>query len=151
MVEIKINISNIEQIKSAFNQAPALMTKSLSKAIKQTVFFLRGEGVKAAPVKTGHLRGSAYTEFAPLRGEVGFNATYAEVVHEGSSPYTIFPKSKKALYWQGASHPVRRVNHPGIRANPYLRRAVDDNMPQVDAFFTKAVQDVLDEIAKGTN
>jgi phage virion morphogenesis protein len=36
--------------------------------------------------------------------------------------HTIRPKNKRALFWPGAAHPVRSVNHPGshIPARPYL-------------------------------
>jgi len=33
----------------------------------------------------------------------------------------IRPKKKKALYW--GVQPVKKVNHPGIKANPYLLNA----------------------------
>ncbi|WP_343073091.1 hypothetical protein [Clostridium sp. YIM B02569] len=28
---------------------------------------------------------------------------------------SIRPKNKKALYWKGAAHPVKQVNHPGTK------------------------------------
>lgn len=33
----------------------------------------------------------------------------------------IRPKKKKTLYW--GVQPVKKVNHPGIKANPYLLNA----------------------------
>lgn len=146
IIEIKIN--NLPQIKEAFNKAPANMMVNLNKAIKQTVFFIQAQAMRNAPVKTGRLRASAYSTFSPLIGETGFTAKYAAWVHDGTSPYTIYPNAKKALFWAGASHPVKRVNHPGIRANPFLQRAVDDSQSQVDNFFETAVQDVLNDLAK---
>ena len=35
----------------------------------------------------------------------------------------IRPKKKKTLYW--GVQPVKKVNHPGIKANPYLLNAWD--------------------------
>lgn len=42
---------------------------------------------------------------------------YATIQHEGgqTAPHEILPRRKKALMWPGASHPVRRVRHPGSR------------------------------------
>jgi len=39
-----------------------------------------------------------------------------------TAPHTIVPKRAKALFWAGAKHPVKRVNHPGSRipARPYV-------------------------------
>lgn len=46
-----------------------------------------------------------------------------EVFHyqdEGTDgPYTIRPKRKRALSWKGARHPVRRVRHPGLKAQDF--------------------------------
>jgi hypothetical protein len=48
------------------------------------------------------------------------NIKYARLVEEGTRPHTIRAKNKKALYWKGAKHPVKSVNHPGSKAKPYL-------------------------------
>lgn len=135
-------------MRAALLKSPAVMTKNLSKAIKQTIFFTERKSVQNAPKRTGTLAGSVYRNFAPLQGEIGFKAKYAIFVHEGTSPYTIRPRGGQALFWKGASHPVRRVNHPGIKANPFLRRAIENNQPQIDEFFNQALQDTLDVIAK---
>ena len=36
--------------------------------------------------------------------------------------HVIRPKVKRALFWPGAAHPVKKVNHPGsnIPARPFL-------------------------------
>lgn len=34
-------------------------------------------------------------------------------------PYTISPRRKRALFWKGAAHPVRRVTHPGLKAQKF--------------------------------
>src|SRR3990167_11505933 len=99
MVDIKIEIKNLEQFKKAFSKAPDYTTKNLSEAIRQTIFFVENKAVTNAPVKTGYLGGSVYRSFAPLRGEIGFKAKYAAWVHDGTTPYVIYPSSKKALYW----------------------------------------------------
>lgn len=148
MSEVKIVISNLDQIKAALAKEPVLMVKNLDIAIRSIIFLIRAKAVANAPVKTAYLRGSVYNDFSPLRGEVGFKAKYASWVHDGTSPYTIYPSSKKALFWKGASHPVRRVKHPGIRANPFLRKAVDQSASSIDQLFTKAVSDTLDTVAR---
>src|ERR1700745_1049259 len=105
MTVIKIEIKNLAEIKAAFSKAPALMTKNLNTAIKKTVFFIQGKAVTKANVRTGRLRGSAYTDFSPLKGEVGFKANYAAAVHEGYGPHVIQAKGAGYLFWKGAAHP----------------------------------------------
>lgn len=56
--------------------------------------------------------------------EVGTNVIYAAIHQLGgrTPPRVIRPRNKRALYWPGARHPVRSVNHPGsvIPARPFL-------------------------------
>ncbi len=51
---------------------------------------------------------------------VGTDRKYAAYHQWGTSPYVIRPKVKKALFWNGAAHPVKKVNHPGLPARPFL-------------------------------
>lgn len=42
---------------------------------------------------------------------------------KGTKPHIIRPKRKKALWWEGARHPVKLVRHPGTKANKFVGRA----------------------------
>lgn len=48
----------------------------------------------------------------------GTNVPYAAHHHFGTKPYTIKPKTKKALAFGGAV--VKKVNHPGLPARPFF-------------------------------
>lgn len=152
MTQIDIKIANMPQIRSAFRKAPKTMVANLNKAIKQSILFIAGESAKRAPVKTGNLRASHFRpeslEFRNLYGKLQPSPKYAIFVHDGTKPHIIEPSTAKALFWKNASHPVKRVNHPGTVANPFLRNAVDASQRQVDRFFYKAVDDTLEQIAK---
>lgn len=50
--------------------------------------------------------------------------TYAAYVELGTMPHVIRPKTKQALYWEGAAHPVKVVHHPGTKPQPFLRPAL---------------------------
>lgn len=56
---------------------------------------------------------------------------YGAVLEEGSKPHVIRAKNKKALFWPGAAHPVRQVNHPGTRPYPIIKPTIDRNYPQI--------------------
>jgi hypothetical protein len=79
---------------------------------------------RSAPRKTGALSGS-YGVVKPrlLVRHVGSSLEYADFVERGTDPHEIRPRLKRALWWPGAAHPVRRVQHPGTRAQPHLRPA----------------------------
>jgi len=46
---------------------------------------------------------------------------YGGILEEGSPPHVIRAKNKKALYWRGAKHPVKQVNHPGTKPYPTVK------------------------------
>jgi HK97 gp10 family phage protein len=50
--------------------------------------------------------------------------TYAAYVELGTRPHEIRPVHARALFWEGAMHPVRKVDHPGTRPQPFLRPAL---------------------------
>lgn len=50
--------------------------------------------------------------------------SYAYYVEMGTRPHVIRPNGKKALFWAGAEHPVKKVNHPGTKPEPFLRPAL---------------------------
>ena len=52
------------------------------------------------------------------------NTPYARAVHDGRPAITIRPKSRKAILWGGAAHPVRAVTQPARAGHPWLQRAV---------------------------
>ena len=51
---------------------------------------------------------------------IGSDRPYAAAHQFGTRPYVITPKTAKALFWPGARHPVRKVNHPGLPARPFF-------------------------------
>lgn len=55
----------------------------------------------------------------------GTNVPYASHHHFGTKPYTITPKSKKALAFGGVV--VKKVNHPGLPARPFFGLNDADN------------------------
>jgi hypothetical protein len=77
---------------------------------------------RLVPKKSGRLLESLRAETHGKVLRVGsLDVNYAQAIEMGLPPYTIFPKHKQALFWEGADHPVKKVNHPGIKAQPYLR------------------------------
>jgi hypothetical protein len=71
-------------------------------------------------VGTGDLLGSVRQD--GTRVYIGTDHWY--YLEYGTPPHLIFPVVKQALWWEGASHPVRRVRHPGNREYAPMRRAL---------------------------
>ncbi len=122
MPSIKVEIKNLADIKSAFARSPRVMTKNLQKAIEKSTLMVGRDSRRNTPVRTGRLRSSTYERLSTLKGEIGTNVYYGLFVHEG----TRF-----------------------MRARPYLKMAVDQNESAINKEFGIAVQDTLDELARG--
>jgi HK97 gp10 family phage protein len=105
------------------------MSKDVKKAVDQTRIDVQNEARRRAPVDTGRLRSSivsrAETSGRSVGYVVGTNVNYAAAVEYGTAPHVIKPKNKKALAWPGGRHPVAKVNHPGTRAQPFMRPAIE--------------------------
>jgi hypothetical protein len=87
--------------------------------------------VKYAPVKTSNLARSRTSNVSEdgNKGTLSFTAPYAIFVHEGTGLFGIYhrrivPKTKKAMFWPGAKHPVKST--AGMKANPWVTKAVNE-------------------------
>jgi hypothetical protein len=129
--------------------------------MSRLVLTVEAEAKRQVPVRTGTLRRSitSVVESAGERGRVGSNLRYALWVHEGTGLYgpkhhviVIVPRAKKALFWKGARHPVRRVNHPGIKGQPFLRNALAtsrDSLQRIIASGEGWLQEAIDSAGGG--
>lgn len=68
-----------------------------------------------------------------VSGRIGSSDKVARFLEEGTPPHIIRARSKKALFWPGARHPVRSVRHPGTRAYRPLLRASRSSGPHAKA------------------
>lgn len=91
--------------------------------------------------RTGHARQGLHGG-VDIRGDqlvlyLSHGVEYGIYLELGTRPHEIRPKSKKALYWSGAEHPVRSVMHPGTKSYAIVR-------PTVDAHLTRIRQTIID-------
>ncbi|MGD9644060.1 MAG: hypothetical protein AB7V08_15180 [Elusimicrobiales bacterium] len=56
---------------------------------------------------------------------------YARFLETGAVPHEVEADVKKALYWQGAVHPVKEVKHPGLRSRAVIIPTVDANIGKI--------------------
>ena len=73
----------------------------------------------------GELRKSIHVSSVPGGAMVGTNKVYARAVHEGRQALIIRPRRKRALAWEGAKHPVKKVFQPARKGKPFFRSAAD--------------------------
>lgn len=110
------------------NRADAVARRAGDRLVTRTMVAVHARATVLAPVDTGNLRARMQMRKRVLvrsvRATVFNNARYAMAVHDGARPHIITPRVKQALWWPELEHPVARVRHPGVRARPFLYRAL---------------------------
>lgn len=94
-----------------------------------------------APVDHGRLAGSFQLSGTSPTWHIVSGVAYAMAVWKGTPAHTIVPVNKKALFWPGANHPVKRVNHPGTKPNDFVERAFTRSENRRDDFVAMALQE----------
>jgi HK97 gp10 family phage protein len=144
-MDLEIDIQpSIDLLRARWTGAADAVEGEMLTLMRQSTGILENTAKANTPVRTGTLRRSITSNpVTATHGVVGTSVPYAKYVHEGTGARVIVPVNKKALYWPGAAHPVRRVNHPGTKANPFMRRALEMRRGEVIALWRTLAQRVL--------
>lgn len=146
MIEEKITVTISPAIKKLFDNPGEVMRKSIWSGMVNLVEEIEARAKKEAPVRTSNLMRSITSSASAdgLKGQVEAGAKYAEYVHRGTGLFgpfkkKIVPITKKALFWPGATHPVKWVK--GMRPNPFFDRAIAQVKPQ--SVFEEGMENYL--------
>jgi len=156
MNDIKIQIPNSElaKIKAHMGEYEKAVLKDVQGAIRRSAYRVHAAAVRNAPSVFGKLRQSMVVKVSPGLGEVTVNVDYAGAVEFGSAPHIIRPNKKKALafkpgggfrFWDEQGRVVvKRVKHPGTKAQPYLTPALEREAPN----FIATLKQIIENNAK---
>ena len=137
---IKIDSSDLNKFSVILRELPDEIKNDVRKVVKNSAFNIERNAKSSASVKTGHLKRSISTKMGDMEATIHTsNLKYAPMVEFGTRPHIIRAKNKKALYWKGASHPVKQVRHPGSKAKPYLIPAFEKEKDQ----FLEKLKEVI--------
>ena len=133
---IKIDTSEIDKFVIDLKGTSEDIRSDIQKVLKKSGFNIEARAKRNitnnGSIKTGHLRRGITTDVGNMEVTVHTsNIKYARGVEEGTRSHIIRPKNKKALYWKGAKHPVKQVNHPGSKAKPYLIPAFNSEKDKI--------------------
>lgn len=108
---------------------------SKQQFLNLVAFKLGQELAKAAPRDTSRLARS-FQGATKIQGDkIVFSVPYyAEYIEFGTQgPYEIKPKNKKALKFNvgGTEVITKKVIHPGLRPNPFIRDTLKRKLPQI--------------------
>ena len=148
MAEFQVKIVGLDQLVAKLREAPQIAAPILQRALSASHAILAKHTIKGiVPWRTGFLTQSFRAELTTGLLRWFPTASYAPHVEFGTKPHVILPKEKQALYWPGARHPVKRVNHPGQKPNPFMERILSESQAEIDATFVKALELITQKIA----
>jgi hypothetical protein len=148
MADFQIQIQGLSELTANLAKAPSIAAPILQRALAASQAVLAKHTTKGTvPWRTGFLVQSFRAELTTGILRWFPTASYAPHVEFGTKPHVILPKNKKALYWPGAAHPVRRVNHPGTKPNDFMGRIIDTAQPDIDSTFVQALGKITTAIA----
>ena len=148
-----VRILGLEDLERRLKALPPRMAvNTLRRAVRRGALPIAERARSLAPVRTGKLRDSirVSTRFSRRQLEVIGRITagrarrkgdpfYAAMVEFGTAPHVIKPRNRRSLFIAGLFREV--VNHPGSRARPFMR-------PALDAEFGNAVDAIAAEIKR---
>lgn len=142
---------NVKEVTKLFERK---ILQAYVDALNEAGALVRDTAKIYAPVDNGPLHDSIFFRIDEntMRGEVYTELEYAPHVEYGTVAHVIEPKEKKALAFevdrkqrltkvaQGKSAKpnmviVKKVNHPGTRAQPFMRPALDANKQNIKKIF----------------
>jgi HK97 gp10 family phage protein len=112
-VEMEIYVEGSEELEQALDRLDARLKSRLNERLAEWAENVRAEASRLAPVKTGYLRSTIYTRTREWQAEVGAEAAYAANVEFGTNR---------------------------AQAQPFLKPAVEANLPVLERFIAEALE-----------
>ena len=118
-----ISIPNLNSVINGIKTREKRVDMAAKKSVKQAA--LMGERMERKLVrkKTHALENSIdRVHISDYEEHIKVGKWYGIIIERGSKPHLIIPKSFDGyLYWKGAKHPVRSVQHPGTKPYPFVK------------------------------
>lgn len=151
-MDMHVDIHELVALNGRTRNAGPIIQREIGRAARESGFVIQKNAMQEVPVKIGNLKASIGPPEVTVVGmgatvKISTHADYAMPVHEGSGRHVIKPRDKRALWWPGAAHPVKSVNHPGNKPNRFMVRAAQralQSMPRIwGAAQARAAQAIL--------
>lgn len=147
MIEIHTTFTNATELAAAIRLAPRETLPQIKNAISRSIELVQNKAMRKAPVNKqsggGNLRQSIKTYIYPLKGRVVAEAKYAAAVETGTKPHIIRARGRVLANTRTGQFFGKTVHHPGTRAQPYMRPAVDESKDEIIRNFKTAMLNVL--------
>lgn len=147
---VDLKLVNFERLQEVADKYPQVAEKYVGQAIQRALLRVMGAAKKEAPMGvTGFLAGKWNIKMERFTGSLVSGSEHAVYVHNGTKPHwaPIDPLAKWAKRKGLNPYAVRNsIAMKGTRANPFLRRAVDQEVENIDKELDKGIKDILANI-----
>lgn len=145
--------ADISRLSRALRETGRQSYATTQDVLVQSANYILSEMEARVPVDTGNLRDSLGIKIDGDRVIIGADPTkapYAIYVELGTKPHVIEAKNGKALAFQmgGQQVVVRKVNHPGTKANPFMEEAFQAWVDSLGSMAAEANIKVFDKEMK---
>lgn len=150
-------VTGLAELERRLRAAPEAIERKFGRtALAAAARVVRDEARQCVPVDSGALRDSVRTSSRAGKGTAGpsvqvkaggrvrgKSVRHAHLVEFGTAPHEIRPKGAKSLFIAGVMRTL--VKHPGARARPFLRPALDAKGDEATAAFAANLRGRLDK------
>ena len=117
-VETRLEVAGVEELKAKLEKVDSSLKRKVSDKLAEIGNLIRERARQLAPVKTGRLRASIYSQISDWTLTVGAKAPYARYLEFGTR-------------W--------------IRPRHFLLRAIEENQAKIDNAIRMAVSSAVSE------
>lgn len=136
-----------DKLVRAFEAAPAETRDMVRRQVKMAVRDIQEEARDNHKfiTRSGMTEKSIMSKVLDNKGTVYLASDVAVFQHEGTKAHLIAPRFKKVLRFTANKKFIftKRVQHPGIKADPFLYKAADKMLPVITSRFEKALDGLL--------
>lgn len=132
---MRVEVKGVDKLRRVLEDAPKNISEGFDKAVHDVSDKILATARGLIKTRSGWLAGSGYViQRGLVQYEVGFGASYAKFVHEGTRPHDIYPRMMGGvLRFEIGGQIVfaRHVHHPGTWPQQFLGASVEYWKPEL--------------------
>lgn len=132
--------ADINKLADALRDSADAAPETTQDVLVSAANYIKADMESRVPVRTGRLKQSIQIKVLNDKVVIGPNTEYAAYVEFGTKPHVIEAKPGNTLSWMGPGGRqfAKKVNHPGTKAQPYVRPAFEDWVDTLGALAAQA-------------
>jgi phage gpG-like protein len=142
--QVKVLVNNFKAVRGSLT-GPSLMNAAMNGGR-----VIQSNARNYAPVDTGNLRASIQVEPDEVKPNIAWVNIGTDVIYAAIQEFggTIKPKVAKMLSWVDKDGKRIFARAVQIKAQPYLRPAVDNHMPRIKWVITRTLNIIAEKATK---